>query len=477
MTYRGQKNMLQVEALLADLDRRPEQVLLWMGDREVTAGEFRSMIYRAARALGDRGLGRDDGVAVLEANTPEVLAVRIGAELAGCRTAVLYRRMAPTGQVALLDTVRAALFVLPADAPARELTGRPVCTTEELLAHPDDSPLPARCQVGDVGQLRFTGGTTGLPKTIVRRHVPRPEADPALPNPFADGIQLLCTPYAHAGGGLLEIVLAMNGGGVLLPSFDAHAVAAAIEKHRVTNIWLLPTMLYELAEVADQYDLSSLRMVLYGGWRAAPDRLRQAAAKLGPVLFQFYGQNEAGGISMLYPADHLDERRAGTVGTAMPGVEIEIRNGGEIWVRSAMVMDEYWENPELTALTLVDGWLHTGDRGFLDPDGYLTISGRTKEMIIVSGGHVYPRDVEEVLLTHPAVSEAVVFGVLGADGAESVHAAVVGAGADPAELVDWVVRHRGEMYRPRAVLVLDELPLTAADKPDVRRLTDLVLSL
>ncbi|RJQ74370.1 hypothetical protein D5S17_23165 [Pseudonocardiaceae bacterium YIM PH 21723] len=446
---------LPVDALLVGLAERSAQTVIQHGDREVTGAELRSMIFRIAR-----GLNRGDVVAIMEANTPEVIAARFGAELAGCHPVLVYRKLS---ERAIGDLIAQAALVI--DEP--ELA--------TLLAQADDSPLAGRGALGDLACTRLTSGSTGRAKGILRRIAPLRPLPPG--HPFAGGTQLLCTPYGHSGGAIADLMLANGGRLILQPDFDPHTVAEAIGRHRVTFLWLLPHQVYELADVAERYDLSSLRMLSYGGWRAAPHKLGEVARKLGPIVYHGYGANEVDGIAALSPADHLDERRTGTVGTLLPGIELDIRDAvdgvGRIWVRTAALAEGYWNDPEATARAFVDGWLDTGDLGSLDEDGYLTIAGRSKEIIIVPGGHIYPRDVETVLLTHPAVTDAAVFGITDADGGEAVHAAVVGTG-DAGELADWVAVRGGELSRPRTVLLLDELPRATTGKPDVARLVELV---
>ena len=178
---------------------------------------------------------------------------------------------------------------------------------------------------------------------------------------------------------------------------------------------------------------------------------------------QGYGQNEAGGISVLAQEDHDPQRpdRLRSAGKVLPDVEVAIRDEagrdlpagehGEVCVRSDMIMKGYWKQPELTAEVLRDGWLHTGDIGFLDDEGYLTIVDRIKDMIVVVGGHVYTTELEDLLNSHPQVLQSAVFGVRDADRMERVHAAVVrapGSDVDARQLREMVCAERGAMYEP-----------------------------
>ncbi|MFJ3791100.1 class I adenylate-forming enzyme family protein [Kitasatospora sp. NPDC090091] len=226
---------------------------------------------------------------------------------------------------------------------------------------------------------------------------------------------------------------------------------------------------------------SATSALFYGGTAASAERLRRAAELFGPVLHGWYGQTEAGSITEAGPAEHAVTGPGGriTAGRPAPGVTIEIRSpsgavlppgeNGEIFVRTAMTMAGYWRRPDLTAEVLQQGWVRTGDVGHLDAAGYLHPVDRLKDMVVVVGGHVYPADVEEALLAHPAVAGCAAFGVQGADGTEELHVAVVPAagGRPDGALVRALATERlGAMYAPAAVHLLDRLPLTEAGKPD-----------
>ncbi len=206
------------------------------------------------------------------------------------------------------------------------------------------------------------------------------------------------------------------------------------------------------------------------------------------MLFQFYGQNEAGGISILAQDDHDLDRpeRLRSAGKVIESVEVAIRDEsgrdlpsgehGEVCVRSEMIMQGYWKQPELTAEVLRDGWLHTGDIGFLDDEGYLTIVDRIKDMIVVVGGHVYTTELEDLLNTHPQVLQSAVFGVRDSDRMERVYAVVVpvpGSDVDGDALRAMVRERRGAMYEPADIRFVDALPLTDAGKPDKKQLRQL----
>ncbi len=490
-----------VEDILDALGTAPEREVLVHHERRVTAGEFRSLVHRMARALSSLGLGREQTVTLLSGNLPETIAARYAANLIGCRVNHLYNKLSAEAQAAIVrDVETRALIVDPglyeraaevtAQAPVDALLVLgPAKTGSDLLelaADQSAEPLPGAARPQDVCSIRHTGGTTGHPKGIctsfeqvsgISLGDPDPQAQPH------ERRQLVCTTLAHIAGMFADVTLRAGGAVVLLEDFEPAAVLAAIERERITDTFLLPPLLYRLLDHPDaaSTDTSSLRCLMYGGCQASPARIADAVRRLGPVLVQFYGQSEVGGISVL-SADQHDPRRLDrlrSAGQVLPGVEVAVRDEegrdvatgehGEICVRSALLMQGYWKQPELTAQVLRDGWLHTGDIGYLDDEGFLTVVDRLKDMIIVVGGHVYTSELEDLLNSHPDVLQSAVFGVRDADRMEQVHAVVVaraGSGVDEQTLRALVRKERGAMYEPVRITFAEALPLTEAGKPD-----------
>ncbi|MGW7579032.1 AMP-binding protein [Streptomyces sp. NPDC054765] len=499
-----------VDALLAALARDPSRTAVTVGEggEEVTAGALHATVHRMAAVLAGRGVGRGRTVCLLSGNRPEVLAARYAANLLGARVVFLYdgmaartlARIATSADATLLlvepalhDTARALLQHIPGPLPEVMTLGEVAAAAgpgTDLLAAcaalPATPVVASAARPGDDWCLRHTGGTTGIPKGVRMAHAPyagmvihrRMEAAGDPPRFLA------CTPLAHLAGILADVTLVAGGTVVLHRAFDPTAVLAAVARHRITHLWLLPPLLYRLLDdpTLPTADLTSLTRISYGGCAASPARLARAAEVFGPVLFGLYGQSEALSITEARPADHLRTGPGGriTVGRALPGVTLAVRDAdgrdlppgerGEIHVRSAGVMNGYWKQPELTAQVLDgDGWLRTGDVGVLDDEGRLYLVDRVKDLIIVVGGHVHPAEVEDLLHTHPAVAHCAVYGVRGADETEEVHAAVVpapGHRVDTAGLRAFVTGHKGALYAPAAVHVLDAIPLTPVGKPD-----------
>jgi fatty-acyl-CoA synthase len=253
---------------------------------------------------------------------------------------------------------------------------------------------------------------------------------------------------------------------------------------RVTLSLLVPTMIYAVLDHRDlgRTDLSSLQTVMYGASPMSPARMAEALDRLGSVFCQLYGQTECAGLATaLWRAEHDrdDPHRLTSCGKPIPGVRVAVLDDagqpvpadspGEICVQGAPVMQGYWHQPELTAATLRDGWLRTGDVAVRDERGYLYIVDRKKDMIVSGGFNVFPREVEDVLTGHPAVSNVAVIGVPDAKWGEAVKALVVtrpGATVAAEALIALVRDRKGPVYAPKSVEFVEALPLTPVGKAD-----------
>ncbi|MET8696062.1 AMP-binding protein [Streptomyces bauhiniae] len=494
-----------VEDILDALRGNPGREALVHGEHRVSAGEFRDLVHRMAWAMQAQGIERGQTVTLLSGNLPEAIAVRYAANLIGAQVNHLYSKLSAEVQAAIVaDVETRALVVDPrlADRAAEITAAVPVKSVlslgrcdgaDDLLAlaaAQSAEPFPSRAEPDDICGIRHTGGTTGHPKgicTTFRQVQETRSARPVTGEETGEHRQLVATTIAHAAGMLADAVLETGGTVVLLDDFEPGEVLRTVERERITHMWLLPPLLYQLLDHPDMAhtDTSGLRQVLYGGCQSSPARIADAVRRLGPVLMQGYGQNEGGLISVLPPKDHDPDDPAllRTAGKILPGVDVEIRdadgnvlpNGehGEICVRSAMVMQGYWKQPRLTAEVLRDGWLHTGDVGFRDDAGYLTVVDRLKDMIVVVGGHVYTTELEDLLNSHPDVLQSAVFGVRDEDRMERVHAAVLlapGATTTADDLRALVRAERGAMYEPARITFPSALPLTDVGKPDKKEL-------
>ncbi|GAA3438913.1 AMP-binding protein [Kutzneria kofuensis] len=478
-----------VEAVLSGIGTDPDRVAVHQPDGStITAAGLTDLIHRYAHALRDRGIRRGSTVSIMSGNRAEVLAARYATNLLGARVVSLYEGMAvDTLAVIAADVETDVLITDAAHAAggARIAERAPIkhVLTFADLTGPTTPIAPEPVAANDIFCIRHTGGTTGHPKGIMLPYGPYTErlVDPKRPR--LPGVMLVCSTLAHLAGMMADGVLTAGGSMVIHAGYDPARALDAIEKHRVNIVWLLPALLYQLTDEQRRRprDTSSLRAVIYGGASSSPVKVAEAVETFGPVFTQFYAQTEAGAVSALGPQEHTRPELLGTVGKVLPGVEIRIVDAdgrdvppggsGEIVKRSSGDSRGYLNNPELTAQVWRDGWVHTGDVGFLDADGYLHVTDRLKDMIIVVGGHVYPAEVESVLLTHPSIAAAAVFGVRDSDGTEHVHAALVPRSELDLETVRaHVTEHMGRQYAPSAITVVDAIPLTDAGKPDKKLL-------
>jgi len=495
--------------LVNALNQDPERPLLkLLSGQTLSVGEVRDATSRFAQALASFGVGRGTRVGLLSTNRPEVLhashAVQI---LAG-----IYVPMHPMGGLAdhlhvvrdaalemlIFDEERYAaraaelareapglrLLALGPSAMAEDLCATAARLTPSTLAAPDVHP-------SDIMRLAYSGGTTGAPKSLAS--VQRTSlacfsimlAEWEWPNPPR---VLSCAPLSHAGGTMFLPTLLKNGTMMILPAFDPLAVMEAIQTHRINCMMLVPTMIYALLDHPrfEEFDLSSLETVFYGASSISPARLKEAIERIGPVFFQFYGQAEAPmTVTVLRKAEHdvTDLRRLASCGRPVPWVDVELMDAknrpvadgepGEICVRGPLVMDGYRNNPQLNAEVFAGGWLHTGDVAVRDPGVFLRIVDRTKDMIVTGGFNVYPREIEDILALHPAVSQAAVIGTPHPKWGEAVKALVVlrpGASATPTELITLVGERKGSFQAPKSVEFIEAIPQTAVGKPDKKAL-------
>jgi long-chain acyl-CoA synthetase len=507
-----------------NLARQAELALERQGDYESlnyegrwhTSGQLADRAARLATGLAGLGVRPGDRLLVLMANCPEVLITYSAAWRAGAVvTPLLFlvsedelrHALNDSGAVGVVTTVEfvpkvsAALtgapgvrFVLVPGAQAAEpaAPGVPVLDFDEV-ASGEPGSIADRAGT-DLAALLYTGGTTGRSKGVPLTHTNLVWCGWAATNASeVTGLNrfLLPLPLAHAYG-LLVTCMGLHrtepGQTYLMRWFDPAGWLDLAERHRVQRTALVPSMIQMLlAQPLAERDLSALVAVASGAAPLAAEvRERFEALVPSAQIYEGYGCTESGSLISSNP---LGRRRAGSVGLPVPGCEVSIQDeacrallpgaDGEICVRSPGVTGGYWRAPDATAVALAGGWLHTGDIGHLDEDGYLYVVDRKKDLIIRGGFNVYPRDVEDVLLAHPAVAMAAVIGRPDPRLGEEVVAFVSlcpGAAATPEELVAHAKAHLAATKYPREVHVVDAIPLTSVGKLDRKRLRNQIRS-
>ncbi|MGW0905295.1 class I adenylate-forming enzyme family protein [Streptomyces sp. NPDC002853] len=498
---------------------------LVQGTQRLTRAEARRRLFRLGHALRRQGLAPGDGVGLFLANRVDSVLVQLAVHLIGCRVVFLPPEPGPGELAALVEQSRARAVVTdPLFAPrAADAADRSVhapvllslgpCEQDcaDLLAVAAECPAERPGGVPAPGPdeavtVLYTGGTLGRPKLAAHSHrlydalvdlaEGRKDSGPAVfptANPGTDRV-LASTLLTHGSGHLTSVQALVTGAAlVVLPEFEASAALTVLREERITATMFVPPMLYALLDHPECVPgvLPALRRIVVGGAASSPSRLQQAVEVFGPILSQGYGQSEALGIAA-FGADDLAAQGAHrpelwrSCGRAISDTEIEIRGEdsaaalparqvGEVCVRGETVMLGYYEDPERTAQALHEGWLRTGDLGYLDADGYLYLVDRAKDIIVTgsTSDNVYSRVLEDFLLTLPGVRNAAALGVPDEEFGEAVQiflATAEGAHVDPATVGAAVTAELGELYTPRRTVLLDRLPTTKVGKVDKKAL-------
>lgn len=495
-----------VHAFVEGVARWPSRPALIFEDQVLTFDQLLSATIRSAGNLVDAGVGGRSKVAVLSANRPSAMTAALAALYVGATWVPINYRDAPGEVGAVLQRANCDVLIYSEDlghyvdticAAAPGL--RVLRELAELEKPPSSHSLIAATPDRPAG-IFYTGGTTGRPKGVVFLHRNlRNLVDGYRDHVHEDGDVILASaPLTHFAGRQCLASLTAGATTVIMPRFDPPAVLEMIERHRVTTITLAPTMLYMLLDEPSVHsrDLSSLRSVIYGSAPISLTRLKEAINVFGPVLRGAYGQTESPMlISSLSAEEHVvdghlaHDDRLMSVGRPTPasdvriidvqGEEVPVGAVGEVVVSGNYQMHEYYQDPKATAAARWGEHLRTGDLGSFDQDGYLTIRGRIKEMIITGGFNVYCAEVEQALAAHEVVSEAAVFGVPDPLWGETVNATVSlrdGMSAEQEELQEWVRTRLGSVKTPKRIFVMSQLPRNANGKILKRELAALAAS-
>jgi long-chain acyl-CoA synthetase len=415
-------------------------------------------------------------------NSPDVGVVYHATARAGAVvTPVIFLVSAEELRRMILDAEPSLIIASPLVRETVEAAAGGVPVVTDLADHERGDPLPIVSRADDdLAALVFTGGTTGHAKGVMLTHANLWEAGRRGHEAgHVDGIDrsLSCLPLSHSYG-LLVLNVGLHHPGrpesVLMRWFKAETWLELAQEHRSQIAPVVPSMLYMLLrEPLEDYDLSELRYVASGAAPLAAEAIQDFVRRVpGAEIREGYGLTETSALVSTNPPGGI---KYGTVGLPVPGTEVRI-DDGEVCVRSDLLMKGYWNAPELTAETIRDGWLYTGDMGRLDDDGYLTILDRKKDLILRSGFNVFPRDVEEALLEHPAIATACVLGRPDeVHGEEVVAFVTVTEEIAPDELVAFGKERLGGYKYPREIHVLDALPLTPIGKLDRKALRETLM--
>ncbi|MHA6630398.1 class I adenylate-forming enzyme family protein [Pseudonocardia sichuanensis] len=485
---------MNIAALLRDgVARAGDGIAVVQGSRTLTYRELGDRVGRLAAGLARLGLERGDRVVLLMPNRVELVEA-LWAAFHGGFVAVPVNWHLHPDEVGYIARHSGAAAVVVSDETAAATRGLPGGIRVLRVARADGSdsgidyedvldpePVPAVDTASDdPAWLFYTSGTTGRPKGAMLTHrnlEAMTEAYHVDLDEIAEGsVYLHAAPLTHGSGLYLLPSIARCATQVIAPGtrFSAAEFVGLIEEHRVTHAaFLAPTMLKRVVDEARGRTFPTLRSIVVGGAALYQEDLRAAVDVFGKIVVQIYGQGESPMTITVMPASEA-LAHPGSCGRPFHGVEVRVADAtgepvpdgadGEVLVRGDVVMRGYWNNAEATAATLAGGWLHTGDIGHFEA-GYLHLTDRAKDVIITGGSNVYPREVEEVLLTHPAVREAAVVGVPDPEWGESVRAFVVADGdPDPDALVRHCRDRLASFKKPRDVVFVPELPKNATGK-------------
>jgi acyl-CoA synthetase (AMP-forming)/AMP-acid ligase II len=509
--------MRSLPMMLGDVIERnarlyPNKEAIVFEGRRATYAQFAAQARRCANALHAGGLKPQARVAILAQNCLEYFEIEGAAELAGYIAVTLNWRLSPhelaeivrdcTPTVLIFENRFAAtaehVRALDLGIERFIVIGGKLDWAESydavLASAPDTSPA-TRPQPEDAVYLIYTSGTTGRPKGVVLSH--HAALTSAISLSWETGARptdhmLVVMPLFHIGAKINQLLYSAIGATIFLQrAFEPSAILRCIEAERITCAHFAPVMVRALLDAPDfsRHRRDSLRAIQYASAPMSVALLREAIAGFGPIFTQVYGMTECIVGTILHAHQHLPDgtqveaRRLASAGQPFFGHEIkivrpdgspcEVEEIGDILIRGPSVMTGYWNNSAATVEALRDGWMHTGDMGFFDSESFLFVADRKKDMIISGGENIYSREVEEALLTHPAVLQAAVIGVPDPRWGESVKACVILRPAHTAhedELIEHCRTHIASYKKPRSVDFVAELPRLFNGKVDKKAL-------
>jgi acyl-CoA synthetase (AMP-forming)/AMP-acid ligase II len=479
--------------------------LVYTGVRR-TFRELDGRVNALANGLLAMGVRKGDRVGMLLTNRPEFIEIDFALSKTGIVRVPLNARLTAADHEYMLNDSEADLLIFGEGFTEMVTTIRPRLKTvkrfirvseghslesipgaidyERLVRENSPEQPSGEIEEEDLHTLFYTSGTTGKPKGAMLSQKSWASVAVNLILDYGpvtgDDVILNTQPLSHGAGFFVLPYFIRGATNVLIPEFKPATVFETIERERVTVLKLVPSMLYQLLDAPEKnrYDLGSLHSIIYGGSPIAVPRLKEAIRFFGRKLVQLYGQAEAPMcISTLSRLDHVVEgpeeavKRLSSAGKPCVNVEVRIVDDsgkdlgpgevGEVIVRGDHLMQGYWKLPEATADTLRNGWVHTGDLGYFDPAGFIFLVDRKRDMIISGGFNIYPKEIEDAIVSHPKVKEVAVIGVPDAKWGEAVKALVVpveGVELTEEEIIDHCRHQLAGFKKPKSVEFLKSLP-------------------
>jgi long-chain acyl-CoA synthetase len=474
------------EILTSSAQNDPEHIALKLDDVELSYAQLDQASTRIAGLLAEKGFSPGDRVGIMLPNVPYFAMCYYGVLRSGGVVVPMNVLLKKREVGFYLEDPGAKVlfawegFAEAAEAGAEQAGAQCVLVApgefENVLAAADPREEVAETQPEDTAVILYTSGTTGTPKGAELTHQNLTKNSAVARQLFDLGAEAICLgalPLFHSFGQTCGLNATIAGGGTLtlIPRFDPGKALEIIQRDQVNVFEGVPTMYGAILHHPEResFDTSSLKLCGSGGSAMPVELLRGFEEAFGCKVLEGYGLSETSPVASFNHRER--ERKPGSIGTPVEGVEMkvvdedgkEVPQGevGEIVIKGHNVMKGYWNRPDATAETIIDGWLHSGDMATVDDDGYFFIVDRKKDMIIRGGYNVYPREIEEVLYEHPDVREAAVIGVPHDDLGEEVGAAVAlkhGAEVSAAELRDYVKEQVAAYKYPRSIWFVDELP-------------------
>ncbi len=503
--------MLIHQILEYSAGRLPDKVFLVEEDQSLTYAQTLARARALAASLEERGVRQGDRVALLFPNCIDFCLAYFAVLSLGAVVVPLNNRLAPKELAYILNDSQAETLIIEEqfwdsyNALAGELErdlrvikagGQPQDGVGDFATLSQPGPEPKARPVLEAdspASIMYTSGTTGKPKGAILSHgnvfTNARNAGAHLSYKESD-VTLLVVPLFHVTGLHSQLVAFCYAGGTcaIMRAYNTAAMIELMARHRVTVTFKVPTMytLMLVNEALERSDLSALRLAAYGGAPMAPETIRQLQDSLGVDLHNAYGLTEATSLVTVLPAsDAL--RKAGSIGLPTSGTRLKVIDDagkelppdevGELLIKAPIVVQGYWNKPEATAENIVDGWLHTGDYARIDPEGFVYIADRKKDMIIRGGENIYSIEVESALVSHPKVLEAAVVPRPHSIFDEVVHAFVVlnqGALAGEDEVIEYCRGLIADYKVPASVSFIDELPRNPGGKVLKDRLRQMV---